>query len=306
MELLLTQPYAGQWIDRDVPFLIKDRAVSYRFSSRIQTTRNNEPTEGWGGFGLEYDDRLLTSVNTHSGSDKDPVRSNLNHLPFAGGEIKAVAGILDGSFWLDQDATRENFLKNAERYGILHLAMHGLVDERNPLHSRLLFSSSVVGDDPFVYASDLYNMQLHAGLSVLSACRSGAGAWKKGEGVLSLSRAFAFAGCPSMVMSLWSVSDQSTSDLMVGFYQQLKAGSTKDEALRSAKLSYLQKVSPEYAKPIYWAAFVPIGEMDSMSDRYFGSSKNKLAQWLIWGCCLALLAGLVYVSWRYYSRRKTA
>jgi len=215
----------------------------------------------------------------------------------------AIAGVLGGSFWLNRDATRGNFLKNAERYGILHLAMHGIVDERNPLRSRLLFSSSVAGDDPFVYASDLYNLQLQAGLSVLSACRSGTGTWKKGEGVLSLARAFAFAGCPSMVMSLWNVSDQSTSELMVSFYKQLKAGATKDEALRSAKLSYLNTVSPEYAKPIYWAAFVPIGEMDSLPDTYFSNGNGRA--FLLWGAViLVLLAGLVFAFFKMRGFRK--
>jgi CHAT domain-containing protein len=302
-ELLLTKAYQGQWIDREVPFLMKDRAISYRFSGRKQQNHIADAREGWGGFGVEYDDRMLTAVNKQSGSERGAGSGNLNPLPFAGSEIKAVSAVLGGSFWLNQNATRENFLKNAERYGILHLAMHGLVDERNPLHSRLLFSQSVAGDDPFVYASDLYHLQLHAGLSVLSACRSGTGAWKKGEGVLSLSRAFAFAGCPSIVMSLWNVSDQSTGDLMVGFYQELKNGAAKDEALRTAKLNYLKKVSPEYSKPIYWAAFVPIGEMDGMPDRYFSNAMGGKYNWLVWGGCIALLAGLFFGVWWKFIRK---
>jgi CHAT domain-containing protein len=295
-ELLLTQSYAGQWIDRDVPFLIKDRAVSYRFSSRKQMGNSSRPTEGWGGFGLEYDEKTLSFVNNPVGHGSYTGLRDFGQLPYAGREIKAVSGTLGGAFWLNQDATRENFLKNAERYGILHLAMHGQVDEHNPLRSRLVFSCGVTNEDPSVYASDLYNLQLHAGLSVLSACRSGTGTWKRGEGVMSLARAFAFAGCPSVVMSLWNVSDQSTSDLMVSFYEQLKKGVNKDEALRSAKLDYLKTVSAEYAKPIYWAAFVPIGEMDGLSDRYFSGGKSGL-YWYYWGALMLGLAGLA-VWWR--------
>ncbi len=284
-ELLLTKSYSGQWIDRDVPFLLKERAVSYRFSCRKQAQKQGTPEKGWGGFGLEYDDTGIAADN--------PGLRDFGPLPFADDEIKAIKSVMGGAFWINGNATRKNFLKNAEDYGILHLAMHGVVDERNPLRSRLLFSTSVAGDDPYVYASDLYNLQLQAGLSVLSACQSGTGAWKKGEGVLSLARAFAFAGCPSMVMSLWNVSDQSTAALMVSFYQQLKAGVTKDEALRSAKLNYLNTASSEYSKPIYWASFVPIGEMNSLPAPYFSSGNG----WFYWVLIVGLVVIMVFF-WR--------
>lgn len=287
-ELLLTKSYNGHWIDRDVPFLMKDRAVSYRFSARSQPMqRKRTPEEGWGGFGLEGDEGTLSAIN----SDKTYTGlRNFGPLPFAANEIKSVHSLLGGAFWLNQHATRENFLKNAERHGVLHLAMHGIVDERNALRSRLLFHQSIAGSDPFVYASDLYNLQLNAGLSVLSACQSGAGVWQKGEGVMSLSRAFAFAGCPSVVMSLWNISDQSTSELMTGFYRQLKQGVEKDKALQQAKLEYLNSVSPEYAKPIYWAAFVPIGEME-------GLDAADLAERTPWWVYLAWFGLALLVGW---------
>lgn len=282
-DLLLTRPYAGQWIDRDVPFLLKEKSVSYRFSCKPNPARR--ASGGWGGFGTEYDERTLSAIDPPGYPAGQPgalaLRNN-GRLPYAPGEIRAISAILGGAFWLNEQATRANFLQNAEKYGVLHLAMHGFVDEQNPLRSRLLFSKSAAGEDPFVYASDLYTLQLTAGLAVLSACQSGAGAWKRGEGVMSLARAFAFAGCPSMVMSLWNVSDRSTSELMVTFYQQLKAGKSKDEALQAAKLRYLETVSPEYAKPVYWAGFVPVGEMEALPESYFsdgGWGWKEVAAW---------------------------
>lgn len=295
-ELLQTREYSGQWIDRDVPFLLADRSVSYRFSCRINPAR--QMSEGWGGFGMEYNESTLSAIEQDQDDQPLLALRNYGKLPYADDEILAISGILGGSFWLNEAATRKNFLQHAERYGILHLAMHGFVDEQNPLRSRLLFSKSVAEEDPFVYASDLYNLQLTAGLAVLSACQSGTGAWKRGEGVMSLARAFAFAGCPSMVMSLWSVSDQSTSALMVEFYQQLRAGKNKDEALRAAKLRYLQTVSPEYAKPVYWAGFVPVGEMEALPESYFSAGGWGLIWWLAGGLLVLVLLWILYRRYR--------
>ncbi len=298
-ELLLTRDYDGRWVDRDVPFLLQEKSVSYRFSGKSNPVRRG--SKGWGGFGTEYDDNTLSAIEWPDMQQENTgvaLRNN-GKLPYADDEILAIAGILGGATWLNQQATRENFLKNAERYGILHLAMHGFVDEKSPLRSRLLFTQSVAQEDPFVYASDLYNLQLTAGLAILSACQSGTGAWKRGEGVMSLARAFAFAGCPSMVMSLWNVSDRSSSELMVAFYRELKAGKNKDEALRLAKLRYLQMVSPEYAKPVYWAGFVPVGEMEGLPESYFSDG-----HWH-WGRLLALglaVSGLLFLLYRRFMR----
>lgn len=293
-ELLLTRDYAGQWIDRETPFLLKEKAVSYRFSCKPNPTRRH--TGQWGGFGIEYDDNTLSAIDD-GGHGPGLALRNRGKLPYAKEEILAVTGILGGSFWLNQTATRTNFLQNAERFGILHLAMHGFIDQQDPMRSRLLFSKSVADDnDPFVYASDLYSLQLTAGLAVLSSCQSGAGKWKRGEGIMSLARAFAFAGCPSLIMSLWNVSDRSTSDLMVSFYQQLKAGKNKDEALRIAKLQYLENTSPEYVKPVFWAGFVPVGEMDALPESYFSDGGWGWWAWRL-GALFAASA-LLWILWR--------
>ena len=106
-------------------------------------------------------------------------------------------------------------------------------------------------------------MHLNADMAILSACQTGYGVINRGEGVMSLSRAFAYAGVPATVMSLWKVPDNTTKEIMVAFYQNLKAGQAKDEALRNAKREYLQNhaESDELQKPFYWAGFVAVGNM---------------------------------------------
>lgn len=292
-ELLPTKGYRGRWIDREVPFLLKEKSISYRFSCK--TTPARRPTDGWGGFGLEYDDNTLSAIEGPEAQSAYGLRGT-GKLPFADDEILAVAGLLNGACWLNERATRSNFLQNAGKYGILHLAMHGFVDNRDPLRSRLLFSKSAADDDPFVYASDLYNLQLSAGLAVLSACQSGTGSWQHGEGVMSLARAFAFAGCPSLVMSLWNVSDRPSAELMVAFYRHLEAGKTKDEALRAAKLEYLQSTTSEYAKPVYWAGFVPVGDMEAMPASCFSGSRWS------WAWQAAGILAILSILWAVFRR----
>jgi CHAT domain-containing protein len=121
----------------------------------------------------------------------------------------------------------------------------------------------------YICASDLYGMDLNASLAVLGACATGQGRTSKGEGMISLAYAFNYAGCSALVYSLWSVDEKGTSDLMLNFYDGLKKGLPKDDALHEAKLKMLQEGSEMTANPYYWAGFVlsgdvsPIEEMDS-------------------------------------------
>jgi CHAT domain-containing protein len=169
-------------------------------------------------------------------------------------EVSEIRAIFDGEAFLHRHSLKEQFLKNASHYRILHLATHACLDDRDPMMHRIFFS------DGSVTASELYHLPLRADLVVLSACNSGMGKLAKGEGFMSLSRAFAHAGVPSMVISLWSVEDCSTSTLMKYFYQHLKSGLSKDEALRQAKLQYLNDSGNLESNPFYWAGFVHMGD----------------------------------------------
>jgi CHAT domain-containing protein len=96
-------------------------------------------------------------------------------------------------------------------------------------------------------------MRIDADLVTLSACESGLGREAGGEGLVGLTRAFQFAGAHSVLASLWKVDDRSTAELMKGFYRHLKAGKTKDEALRLAQVELIH--SADFAQPRFWAAF---------------------------------------------------
>jgi CHAT domain-containing protein len=163
--------------------------------------------------------------------------------------------------YLGREAT-EGRLKSAEiaRYRYVHLATHGLVNEEHPGLSRLLLMpESGSGEDGVLHLGEVYNLRLNADLVVLSACDTGRGRIARGEGIIGLSRGFLYAGAKSLLVSLWPVSDDATSSLIVDFYRELLGGRSKTRALREAKLRTMDR-NPEYAKPFYWSSLILVGE----------------------------------------------
>ncbi|MEM7586085.1 MAG: tetratricopeptide repeat protein [Acidobacteriota bacterium] len=145
----------------------------------------------------------------------------------------------------------------------LHIATHGLLDDRFPLDSALAFSipeSWREGEENgLLQAWEIFEqIRLDADLVTLSACDTGRGKVLGGEGLMGLTRAFQYAGARSVLASLWSVSDRSTADLMKRFYRYLGEGQSKAEALRNAQLDLLRDA--EYSHPFHWAGFQLFGD----------------------------------------------
>jgi CHAT domain-containing protein len=138
--------------------------------------------------------------------------------------------------------------------------MHTVIDDNNPLYSKLVFySDSAYSDDGLLTTNEIFGLKLKASLAVLSSCSSGEGEFKRGEGVLSLARGFFYAGCPSLIMTLWKVEDESGLTLMKYFYKYLRKGYSKPKALQKAKIEYLKTVPQEKQNPFYWSAYISIG-----------------------------------------------
>ena len=299
-EMLLTNNMSSDWKSKNTPYLLRDYAVSYAYSARLLD--DNERTDGrnFGGFGIEYDEETLKKLAADStlprqSAAPNPTRGDvLSHLAFADDEVRNIGNLLGSeTIFLNADATKRAFLKNAPHCGILHLAMHGAIDEKNPLNSGLIFSKTADSTSSYLSGYDLFGQQLTAGLTVLSACNTGNGELRRGEGVMSLARAFAFAGCPSTVMSLWSIPDESTSQVMLNFYKYLKDGESKDVALQKAKLDYLQNCTPQYSIPNYWGATVVIGNVAPTDFRNWYEKP-----WFIGGSAAVLLLLTGVYFWR--------
>jgi len=164
---------------------------------------------------------------------------------------------------LKNDAT-EKVIKSGiiNDFRIIHLATHGFVNSEKPeLSGILLAQDSTGGQDGILYSGELYNIKLKADLTVLSACETGLGKVRKGEGIIGLTRALLYAGSKNIIVSLWPVSDQSTSDLMIYFYKNLldeKKDQSYSQWLRQAKLKMINE--GKYSNPFYWSPFILVGK----------------------------------------------
>jgi len=166
--------------------------------------------------------------------------------------------------WLDLSASEADIKKNEiKQYGVVHIATHGLLDAERPQFTGLVLSlvGNTGGDDGFLRSDEIFNLRLGSPLVMLSACETGLGKQVRGEGVIGLTRAFMYAGAPTVGVSLWSVADRSTALLMPDFYKRLldeKSNTAPPAAMRAAQLNLI--AGKRYSAPFYWAPFVLNGD----------------------------------------------
>jgi CHAT domain-containing protein/Tfp pilus assembly protein PilF len=213
----------------------------------------------------------------------------LKRLRHSRSEVERIARLYpkQADFFLGDQAREENVKADGRlgQYRFLHFATHGLLNENKPQYSGLILNlphgagnpksetrnpkqipnpkSEIQNlksvEDGLLQVYEIFNLKLNADLVVLSACETGLGKEVKGEGLIGLTRAFLYAGTPSVVVSLWKVADQSTAEVMVRLYRHLKGGRmNKAEALRQAQLEVIRE--GRFAHPYYWAPFVLVGQ----------------------------------------------
>ncbi len=188
----------------------------------------------------------------------DEPPQQLPPLPGAEREAKAIAPLLNTQPLIGKDATKATIKQLLPKARMIHLATHGLLDESRGIGSAIAFTPS--GDDNgLLTAEEIFSLKLNAELVVLSACDTGRGRIT-GDGVVGLSRSLISAGVPSVLVSLWSVPDDSTAFLMTEFYKNLERNADKAQALRKAMLATMKQ--KPYSNPLQWAAFTLIGEAE--------------------------------------------
>ena len=209
--------------------------------------------------------RLLEHVGVEQ-SGVTGARLRIPRLPFTSEEANAILNVAHDPSDLKAtgfDASRAEALSGVlGQYRYLHFATHGYLDTERPELSALVlsqFDRQGRAVDGFLRVNDIYNSRLAADLVVLSACQTGLGKEVRGEGLMGLTRAFMYAGVPRVIVSLWSVDDRATAELMAAFYRSLLRDHKRpSEALLDAQLE-LRK-HKEWQSPYYWAAFVLQGD----------------------------------------------
>jgi CHAT domain-containing protein len=180
---------------------------------------------------------------------------------------------LQGNILMDSAATKKKFLAFAEKSSILHLATHTIVNDTIPEKSLIAFYplAGLPSIENNLYVQEIYNLKLDATkLVILSACETGTGKLAKGEGLMSLARAFTYAGCPNIISSLWKADDKSTAWIMQRFYHYYNDATNAATALQQAKLDYIQspEVEKRFKSPNYWAHLVLTGVPENNTSSY--------------------------------------
>ncbi|MBP6722191.1 MAG: CHAT domain-containing protein [Bacteroidia bacterium] len=182
------------------------------------------------------------------------------------GVQKLASKFTDVQTFVGSEGSKKAFLNHAPSHQILDLATHGRFDQKNFLNSCIYFSPDGTGDS-ILLLNELYTLNLPAELAILEACETGLGDYQQGEGVMSLARGFTYAGCKSVLMSLWEVAEsKSTRAIMGDFFANLADSLPRDEAIAKAKRNFLQRLRQDrgydidQTHPFYWSELVMIGD----------------------------------------------
>lgn len=268
--------------DKSGSLLLNRFAISYNYSANFLFDED-------AGKGGAYH---VLAMAPFSGKDNAPLI--LPALTSSGAETAN----LPGKQLTGNAATRAQFIALSGQYPVIHLATHAVANDKDPLGCYIEFYGEKNDPDSLhrLYEKEIYNLDMKsARLVILSACETGNGLLVNGEGIESLSRAFSYAGCKSVITSLWKADDAATGFIMKQLHVYLQRGYAKDEALQQAKIDYLNSSSIEdrYKAPSYWAHLILIGNRQPVVAGHM--------PWYIYAIGgLLLLAGLLLV----YCKRK--
>jgi len=227
-------------------YLINKYVVSYLYAASLMQTKSEVKANG--------------SVALFAPVDFG--EQGLSYLPGTKQEVKEISQLFESNktktdLFIDANASKLAVTsEGVAKSNIIHFATHGIVDEMHPERSQICLTTKD-GSNGSLFTGDIYNLSFDADLVVLSACETGLGKLSKGEGIIGLTRAIIYSGANNMVVSLWSVADASTSQLMIDFYSNMLTGQGYSLALANAKRKMIN--TGNYTESYYWAPFVLIG-----------------------------------------------
>ena len=248
-------------IYRNLPYVINDFQISYTYSATL-LAESESPGKALKNSLIAFAPVYKTQMNLDTIiNGRQSIGGVLLPLPHALKEAEFVAKITHGNLFSDSASKVSEYIRNAGAFDIIHLAMHTVINNKNPGLSKMIFSEKMDSSgNTGLNLFDIYGVPLKSKMVVLSSCNTGIGDLFRGEGVLSLARGFIYSGSKSVVMSLWEVNDASGTEIVKSFYTNLKKGESKSESLRKARMMYLKTVSQMGSHPYFWSTLVIYGD----------------------------------------------
>jgi len=257
--MVMSEKKDSSMLYKNLDYIIKKYDISYTYSATLLSEIRRSPPSFFNTaviFAPSYDNLSYDSVLR---SDNFPVLPNLE---YAQHEAVYVSKLIPGKLFRDGEATVDNYKSAAGRFDIVHLAMHTIVDGASPANSGMIFYHAAVDsvEDIYLRPYEVYGIPLKAKMVVLSSCFTGTGTIYAGEGVLSLARGFMVSGSESVVMSLWEVDDMAGAEIIKAYYKNIKSGLRKSQALKRARIDYLNRSDMRLSHPYYWSTLVIYGD----------------------------------------------
>lgn len=264
---------------KDLNYLLYDYEITYAYSSSILFYKPRKKR-------IAIDEVLAFSYSDDNSQGLSSFRQDkFSPIPGTYEELQTLSRLFNNvTYFTGENALKANFINHAGNGDLIHLGVHGIGDPKVVDNSRLIFRTDD-REPGNLYAYDIYNLKINARLVVLSGCETGLGRRQTGEGIFSIARAFSYAGCPSVVMTMWRVPDTFTVPIVDEFYEQLHDGQSIGASLRTAKLKFLEGADELSAHPANWAEFVLNGQ-----DQSFQKQAMSLRTWLIFAIVVMLLA----------------
>ena len=291
-EALITHEKSKNWLIQDYQIAYIPSLSSYREILNRKNSNNETPNKDILAFG---DPSFGSLEMEENGGDvfQDFFSStafNFSRLSYSDYEIQKISSLFDETKTIifTRESASEEELKNhnLEDYKIIHFATHSLIDDKRPARSSIVLTlDDEPSEDGFLQMREVYNLKLNSELVVLSACQTGLGQLINGEGIEGLNRAFFYAGASSVLMSLWSVNDQASSQLMERFYSHLRSSESSMNALRKTKLEMIS--SGVLSHPYYWAGFIVSGKADEAILR------SSTKRYVLFGFLILLGSGII-------------
>ncbi|MGK0414376.1 MAG: CHAT domain-containing protein [Polaribacter sp.] len=270
--------------ENESSYLLSKYTISYASSATLLQEQNKTKVKSSNKL-MIFAPQFTESISEQNVSQE---RFDLGPLLYNRQEAQNISAYFKGKIYDGNKASIDNFQKDYKSYNLIHFATHASANDEYPDYSYLAFENTD-NNSNLLYVKDLYNYRIDADMVTLSACQTGFGKLQKGEGMLSLARGFNYAGVPSLVNSLWKINDQSTSEIMQSFYENLSDGLNKKEALRQAKLSYLSTNDDAILRhPYYWSGIVITGNTAALNS----------TNYLLWSILIVVGILLIWLAYK--------